>query len=167
MPFLPPTDGLGRVARHVLPVPVELRPLDREDAMSATRVSVPGRAVLLIDHGPSSATTGDVEGASRIAPVHDQPVKDRVLPPIPRTGLVALTSKGLLHRVQVDGAMHARCRGGRTVAHRVISEDEARSLAANASERLCRYRWCFRDDVEALGIDPWVGHVARIRRRIA
>ena len=98
-----------------------------------------------------------------VAPVERRRAPDPAPPPS-ASGPIALTSKGMLHRVQIDGRLHPRCSGGQVVTYRVIDGSEAVGLAAGATWRLCRYAWCFREWVESVGIDPEVGHVSRVRR---
>lgn len=77
---------------------------------------------------------------------------------------VILSGRGIIHRRQPNGALHARCSGGRGTGVGLTAEQAAR-YAEGRPAVLCRYRWCFRDAVRAAGFDPEVGHFIRDVRR--
>jgi hypothetical protein len=83
--------------------------------------------------------------------------------------IVVLTARGKVHKAMRDfrGKVvgHPRCR---------LSASTPRILGGSAAafdyELLrhpyvyCRYRWCFRDLLIEMGIDPFVGHAQREHR---
>lgn len=79
--------------------------------------------------------------------------------------LVYVSARGMLHRADVDGrnrpVLHPRCRAGKPLTGRIVSEAEAVELATGRPGILCRYPWCFRRLVVAAGLDPAVGHYVR------
>lgn len=153
--------------------------------MAALRTLTADGSVRLIDLGPMSAhgnvydggrlavpgpTDGEVE-RRRKAVESQRAYLDRKREAVQRGAItidvpVARAPKGMLHRLQADGAVHPRCRGGRPFLGRTVTAAEAMESATRNSNVLCRYRWCFRAEVEALGINPMVGHHARITKAV-
>ena len=79
--------------------------------------------------------------------------------------IVVITGRGKVHKAIRDfrGKVvgHPRCHVSADV--RVLG-----TSAASADPDLlahpfvyCRYRWCFRDELVAMGLDPAVGHTSR------
>jgi len=85
--------------------------------------------------------------------------------------LVFRSQRGMLHRAKPGPRLHIRCSGGRPLRGKVLTPEEAVNHAIGRPAVLCRYPWCFRAAVEAAGLPPEVGHVARYiakpRRRAA
>lgn len=77
---------------------------------------------------------------------------------------IVRSNRGVMHRARcADGTvrLHPRCSGGRPSVGELITAEEARRWATGREWTLCRYPWCFREVVRAVGVDPQVGHVAR------
>jgi hypothetical protein len=85
--------------------------------------------------------------------------------------IVVITGHGKVHKAVLDWR-------GRVVGHpRCRLRDDARILGNSTAAydydllqhpaMYCRYRWCFRDLLVEMGVDPSTGHVQRYIRRKA
>jgi len=77
------------------------------------------------------------------------------------SGGCVLSARGIIHRIQPDGSLHARCTGGREVTGIHLTIAQALRYAKGRTAVYCRYRWCFREALVSAGIDPEVGHFTR------
>lgn len=110
-------------------------------------------------HGPAD-WLGDTPGApvTRAIPALGRSTDDIVAL---FSGNVGITARGMLHRANALGAVHPRCTGGRRFDVMFVGAREAAEWAIEHPSALCRYRWCFRDVVVALGLIPETGHMDR------
>lgn len=85
--------------------------------------------------------------------------------------LVIRTGRGVLHRGYRtdDGRVHAHARCHAVPAVECLPKG-AEYWFDNLSrpDLMCRYSWCFRELLEEMGVDTFVGHrVRRLRKRAA